>query len=382
MTRTLNEIYRSFIANQYPVIIANFRIPTDRYDVNVSPDKRTIFIHEENRIAEAIMSQLKEQLEPSRSTFEVNALMQLNSSPPVEPMRTATQVQEAKDDMELDVIRRNTTATVGGSSGSSNGLRSDYSVSSSRIGSNGTSFKSLNSFAIPGGNQFKPRAVSGLKRSAPITSSTSTSTVLDYISKKPKAAEENEEEEEEKETGGNGIENEEMETDEFIETNTMTEETETDSDILMDAQPDFDNDREYIEAVTGIKSFSGLWRTLNKCIQVPTKDPQNLLNNAATSSSSMDSPTPSPLKIEEVTLKSASVKNTMDNEKATKALSRVISKPDFERMQVLGQFNLGFMIASLDDQDLYIIDQHASDEKYNFETLQQATRIKAQKLIR
>lgn len=382
MTRTLNEIYRSFIANQYPVIIANFKIPTDRYDVNVSPDKRTIFIHEENRIAEAIMSQLKEQLEPSRSTFEVNALMQLNSSPPVEPMRTATQVQEAKDDMELDVIRRNTTATVGGSSGSSNGLRSDYSVSSSRIGSNGTSFKSLNSFAIPGGNQFMPRAVSGLKRSAPITSSTSTSTVLDYISKKPKTAEENEEEEEEKETGGNGIENEEMETDDFIETNTMTEETETDSDILMDAQPDFDDDREYIEAVTGIKSFSGLWRTLNKCIQVPTKDPQNLLNNAATSSSSMDSPTPSPLKIEEVTLKSASVKNTMDNEKATKALSRVISKPDFERMQVLGQFNLGFMIASLDDQDLYIIDQHASDEKYNFETLQQATRIKAQKLIR
>lgn len=81
-------------------------------------------------------------------------------------------------------------------------------------------------------------------------------------------------------------------------------------------------------------------------------------------------------------LQSASVNNTDNNEKATKALSRVISKPDFARMQVLGQFNLGFMITALDDQDLYIIDQHASDEKYNFETLQQTTQIKGQRLIR
>ena len=32
-------------------------------------------------------------------------------------------------------------------------------------------------------------------------------------------------------------------------------------------------------------------------------------------------------------------------------------------MSVLGQFNLGFIIAQL-DQDLYILDQHACDEKY------------------
>jgi DNA mismatch repair protein PMS2 len=42
---------------------------------------------------------------------------------------------------------------------------------------------------------------------------------------------------------------------------------------------------------------------------------------------------------------------------------RIINKRDFERMQVIGQFNLGFMIALL-DEDLYILDQHACDEKY------------------
>ncbi|OXG12257.1 DNA mismatch repair protein PMS2 [Cryptococcus neoformans Tu401-1] len=82
----------------------------------------------------------------------------------------------------------------------------------------------------------------------------------------------------------------------------------------------------------------------------------------------------------------AGIKNK-DSELAEEALSRVISKADFEKMEVKGQFNKGFIIArlqSVDDgtDDLFIIDQHASDEKYNFETLQQTTKIKAQALIK
>ena len=49
-------------------------------------------------------------------------------------------------------------------------------------------------------------------------------------------------------------------------------------------------------------------------------------------------------------------------------------------MEVVGQFNLGFIIARL-SQDLFIVDQHAADEKYNFETLQRTTRLKPQKLV-
>jgi DNA mismatch repair protein PMS2 len=88
-------------------------------------------------------------------------------------------------------------------------------------------------------------------------------------------------------------------------------------------------------------------------------------------------------------------------------LSRVIQKDDFEHMEILGQFNLGFIIVrsrrlakglvedpSMDIDgmdggtkepeidDLFIVDQHAADEKYNFETLQLTTRIESQKLIR
>ncbi|KAJ1887698.1 ATP-binding mismatch repair protein [Kickxella alabastrina] len=68
-------------------------------------------------------------------------------------------------------------------------------------------------------------------------------------------------------------------------------------------------------------------------------------------------------------------------EDASSALSQLIHKTDFARMSVIGQFNRGFIIARL-NQDLYIIDQHASDEKYNFEQLQQRAVISSQPLIR
>lgn len=44
------------------------------------------------------------------------------------------------------------------------------------------------------------------------------------------------------------------------------------------------------------------------------------------------------------------------------------------------QFNLGFIITRLGD-DLFIIDQHATDEKYNFEQLQKETVLETQQLL-
>lgn len=62
------------------------------------------------------------------------------------------------------------------------------------------------------------------------------------------------------------------------------------------------------------------------------------------------------------------------------SMRRVIEKEDFRQMQVIGQFNLGFIITKLND-DLFIIDQHATDEKYRFETLQRTTVLNSQPLL-
>ncbi|XP_030947502.1 DNA mismatch repair protein PMS1 isoform X2 [Quercus lobata] len=66
---------------------------------------------------------------------------------------------------------------------------------------------------------------------------------------------------------------------------------------------------------------------------------------------------------------------------ATTELEKLFRKEDFGRMKVIGQFNLGFIIGKL-DQDLFIVDQHAADEKYNFERLSQSTIFNQQPLLR
>ncbi|KIW73773.1 hypothetical protein PV04_01866 [Phialophora macrospora] len=75
-------------------------------------------------------------------------------------------------------------------------------------------------------------------------------------------------------------------------------------------------------------------------------------------------------------------------------LSLSVSKPDFARMRIVGQFNLGFILAvrparpesdendQLRQDEVFIIDQHASDEKYNFERLQAETVVGNQRLVR
>lgn len=72
--------------------------------------------------------------------------------------------------------------------------------------------------------------------------------------------------------------------------------------------------------------------------------------------------------------------NPVFNKKCEDELSREISKDSFKQMSVVGQFNLGFIITKLED-DLFIIDQHATDEIYNFETLQKTTELTSQKLV-
>ena len=69
-----------------------------------------------------------------------------------------------------------------------------------------------------------------------------------------------------------------------------------------------------------------------------------------------------------------------NNEKAEEELERQITKEIFGQMEIIGQFNQGFIITKHGD-DLFIIDQHASDEKYNFEEQQRNTVLKSQRLI-
>lgn len=77
----------------------------------------------------------------------------------------------------------------------------------------------------------------------------------------------------------------------------------------------------------------------------------------------------------------------LNKEDPEERLSLTVTKADFNEMQIIGQFNLGFIIAvrpptaTSPTSDLFIIDQHASDEKYNFERLTATTALVSQRLV-
>ncbi|KAK0629671.1 hypothetical protein B0T17DRAFT_575280 [Bombardia bombarda] len=89
--------------------------------------------------------------------------------------------------------------------------------------------------------------------------------------------------------------------------------------------------------------------------------------------------------------------DNIEAEDAEAKLALKISKSDFAKMRIVGQFNLGFVLAVREaaatpeadsgssskatDDELFIIDQHASDEKYNFERLQASTIVQSQRLV-
>jgi DNA mismatch repair ATPase MutL len=70
ISRAINEVYKSFNTNQTPLSILDFRIPAgqlsvlrqesradtvvESVDINVSPDKRTIFLHSEVNLISAL----------------------------------------------------------------------------------------------------------------------------------------------------------------------------------------------------------------------------------------------------------------------------------------------------------------------------------------
>lgn len=61
-------------------------------------------------------------------------------------------------------------------------------------------------------------------------------------------------------------------------------------------------------------------------------------------------------------------------------LNTLIKKSDFDKMDIIGQFNLGFIITRLNN-DLFVVDQHASDEIHTYEKLVQNIELGAQNLI-
>ncbi|KLT42955.1 DNA mismatch repair protein MutL [Cutaneotrichosporon oleaginosum] len=512
--RAVNDVYKSFNTNQLPLAILDFQIPTESVDINVSPDKRTIMVHSEANLIEALRKGLDELFQPTRSSFAVGG-----ASHTIKITQKGTEVnnEEAVEEAqgELSAESQHSEQSCAGdlaeldSEEEELGELDDSPGATSRPPTRASSGRGGMSRPSPPGYRLKQQTLdtttaawspnrrdgpSSAFLRTPVTGRAARSTLRDRLAVfasqgSRRGVRDDDSDEEVVEILPTRTLGRPESSAELLEEQGVTSEEELGQEISdaeetppavayphRDAAGAFSTPRpvlttlSYHDLVTEADpkqlDKARVSTRLQEAVAIEGQewtDADNEALDGATSDVSLTSRSPSPTteqtdqqreavrmdvdgddepaldgyrneiktiapaghatlrfnleKLRErstarrrrradcaninrsafTTLREGAATEAAglgnrDAEAAEDALSRVISKEDFARMEVLGQFNKGFIIARLrghdtvgaisGSDDLFIIDQHASDEKYNFETLQRTTIIKAQALIK
>lgn len=374
--KLINEIYRQFNPHQYPFVFLNIVLERTLVDVNVTPDKRKLFLAKEKAILDVVKSSISKLFENIPRFVKIESAHSINNT-------------QIKPDVEQPRIFNSFMQQF-----SNKSIKRDAETN--------------------GSNENKP----DLKRKS--------NTLLDYAISKSKRVEiyQNDDDGDTKLCDENdynvteveNVTNADLNT--HIATTTVKRESANNTDEKSNDIQDKNEKGEvmYLEFSnelpnTQIRNISDVVIEKSKTIyckntntpvkpvlaQTPKSKRQDVVTDkeelgkynrkSITMKTSIDHVT----KLAEIynnqkqknkpdKIKFKSEINPVYNKKCEEELSREISKDSFKNMTVIGQFNLGFIITRLGD-DLFIIDQHATDEIYNFETLQKTTELTSQKLV-
>ncbi|XP_045451026.1 mismatch repair endonuclease PMS2 [Melitaea cinxia] len=355
--KLVNEIYRQYNPNQYPFVFLNINVNRISVDVNVTPDKRQVFLTKEKYILDCLRASLLKLFEHVPRTLKIDS----------------TTLASQKLEPELRQPRI------------------------------------FNSFIKQFSNQ--PKESSDIQYNSPTKSELkrkSITTLDDFLSVKKSSYEKT------------LYEETSIESEEINETELETSKNDDSSELRNDAvnqnatKIDEKNITNEINITNkevhcnssdiSIKSTSDIVHEVSHTIYCKTseiKTPKAKIHKVVTDKEDLgkhvrktinlktsmeqikklaDLCNKNDAKTNPDRIKFKSMINPVFNKKCEEELSREISKESFKKMSIVGQFNLGFIITKLED-DLFIIDQHATDEIYNFETLQKTTELTSQKLV-
>lgn len=387
--KLINEIYRQYNSNQYPFVFLNVSMERTTVDVNVTPDKRQVFLTREKAVLDVLKSSLSKLFENIPRTLKIDNSHIFNNG-----------VKDLKADVDQPRVF--------------NSFLHQFSKKSTSRTKEKDEQKTLD-----------------LKR-------TSTTTMLDFISSEVKKGRESFEQTVKQRENINDKDIQEIhddrensevpsdkmsdpsEQEETIELNVINNLGQLKEQIDKSSASNENKEIMYLEYTnnvpnTQIRQIDDV--IIEKSHMITCKTKSNSLKANVTSRLPDERPAKKSkvitdkedlgkhnrnsvimkTSLEHVKLltemynkqksktapdrvKFTSTINPVFNKKCEEELSKEISKDSFKQMSIVGQFNLGFIITRLED-DLFIIDQHATDEIYNFETLQKTTELTNQRLV-
>ncbi|MCO5570235.1 hypothetical protein L7F22_023954 [Adiantum nelumboides] len=460
VSKMLNELYRSFNSQQYPMAVLNFILPAATYDVNVTPDKRKVFLHAESELVQAFRLSLENVYAPERYTFTVQNFgntnlgkesSMLSELPEFETQKCdlqelsqrteSTQVEMSEDEdkdpvsmkevavkeniddfsnkkfitcsegyVELDSFQCGisivSTNLNGSSISTEKDAKTDCSLSKKRQAATlqqKVVQSKLTGFALPAKRAVDDAPLSSeeplLKKWLLSRHSSSENMGLpghrrDILHTQNRESDVADEKCSlstlRHEQSGSHIGVQEMEGTEILEENSCSIDSPDDASVpedscnlvreaLKERSASLSKESEAVVADSFVdfdpkKLRARFDKGFVRCNNYYNKDRSSKKKRRPFLAASMGldhvANGDSGKEVKEEALAAA-----------TRELERTFNKADFKKMKVLGQFNLGFILAKLNG-DLFIIDQHASDEKYNFERLSKTTVLNRQPLLR
>ncbi|KAI8232695.1 Mismatch repair endonuclease PMS2 [Colletotrichum sp. SAR 10_99] len=341
--KVFNEVYKAYNSSQSPFIFADIQLDTHLYDVNVSPDKRTILLHDQNRMLENLREALTALFRSQDYSIPVG-----QSS--TQKLRRGTQatVTDIEVDGEAKANRSRDEAEKA----------SDSLQDLDKIGAATDVGSRANGSDLP----------SSLRENH----SSEAMETVSFIEELPRIP---------------GELHSQIDAPSF-KSPRLDDDSAPDQSVATEHQPEEDG-LERSEASS--KRPSALNAGVKRKDATLQHEQSIKINEGGLHTQ---------MRLWASEMKRANSRQTnalsalgLESQDAEEVLSLIITKADFGNMTIVGQFNLGFIIAvryasgkgaggsSSSDDELFIIDQHASDEKYNFERLQSTTVVQSQRLV-
>ncbi|KAF3704605.1 Mismatch repair endonuclease PMS2 [Channa argus] len=429
VTKLVNEVYHMYNRHQYPFVALNIAVASECVDVNVTPDKRQIFLQEEKLLLAILKTSLINMYEAGVNKISLNytSIPSTHAASATELCKVSLSnniMSEAQEDMEPVIQGPKSLLNLAGLKAAFSSQHSSSSGKKSAMakgGNSGASQKTLQSFfkgsikpptcSLNGKSPVKPTR--DLAQCSPLGKSTldgfkyGRMSCTDPDNEKESAVSSCDFTSEDSESRSQSLElrsHESLLSSPCVENETFEETSDSNYTVGKDPQSQHEpctptEDNTVSPNAKKAKREHPLFPTENKY--------NNFVNSFERSSSSLtDAPVclqrrtvPLHFSLQDLAEKMRRLQdqqkgdseklcyrrfrskiNPGENQSAEEELKKEISKDMFKEMQIIGQFNLGFIITKL-SSDIFMIDQHATDEKYNFEMLQQHTVLQGQKLI-
>ena len=352
VSKLVNEIYHQFNRHQYPFVFLNIKSDTlQNVDINVTPDKRMIFVENEKLLFATIKSCLIELFQKIPSSFKLSSIL------PVPKPDYST--RENFNNIETSWEKRENTM-IEGNEGSDKRKISLLNLRSEFGGNlNNSTIKNETTHRV----KRTKRDSTAIDRGQPSISNLwkVTNISVDKIQNLNVETSKND----------SSISKLDYKVNLKCESDTTIQMTD---DKLLDNSYSIIHNDSSVETLT--QSPSNDKQTVDKDTKIIVADDEDISENTKKHrAEKVVNFSIEALQNRYKSKKNENKENTYskstrfkaaihpeDNSCAEAELRKEIKKQDFLEMKIFGQFNRGFIIAALED-DVFIIDQHASDEK-------------------